>query len=208
MEKIKTIEQWLNNALSILKDAVFSNYDIPDNIKISCGFCGVGKPKKEADYKVHVLGICCPSELSTGGFTEIFIDPILDESFRVLDVLVHEVVHAILGSGKGHGKEFKKIAIGVGLEGKMTSTIAGENLAVILKRIVGDIGEYPHKAYQLITNNKESEDSEEKEKPDRIINLRCHDDKILVKTHESNLTERNLEFKCPVCNEQLKRKQK
>lgn len=202
-----TREEWLNKAMEHLIDSVFQGINVPNNIKVSCGFAGVGKPKKMAGFKVHVLGVCCPSELSTGGFTEIFIDPILDESSRVLDVLVHEMIHAILGSGKGHGKEFKKIALSVGLEGKMTSTVASEALKEKLDKIVEQIGEYPHKAYQLIPDEKES-DPEEKEKPDKIINLRCQQDKILVKTHESNLIERELIFKCPVCDEQLKRKEK
>jgi hypothetical protein len=203
-----TREEWLNKAKEILIDSVFSGIDVPENIKVSCGFAGVGKPKKMAGFKVHVLGVCCPSEFSTGGFTEIFIDPVLDESSRVLDVLVHEMIHAILGSGKGHGKEFKKIALSVGLEGKMTSTVAGENLKVKLDNIVEEIGEYPHKAYQLINPDSKKEDEEEKEKPDKIVNLRCLQDKILVKTHESNLTDRSLIFKCPVCEDELKRKAK
>lgn len=203
-----TREEWLNKAMEHMTDSVFQGIDVPNNIKVSCGFAGVGKPKKMAGFKVHVLGVCCSSELSTGGFTEIFIDPILDDSSRVLDVLIHEMIHAILGSGKGHGKEFKKIALSVGLEGKMTSTVASEKLKEKLDKLVEQLGQYPHKAYQLIPDEKDSEDPEEKEKPDKIINLRCLPDKILVKTHESNLLERALVFKCPVCDEQLKRKEK
>lgn len=206
MQKI-TREDWLQKAMEHMIDSVFHDFDVPTNIKVSCGFAGVGKPKKEAGFKVHVLGVCCPSEFSTGGFTEIFIDPVVDESSRVLDILVHEMIHGILGSGKGHGKEFKKIALAVGLEGKMTSTVASDKLKETLDKIVEQLGQYPHKAYQLIPAEKE-DDGEEKQKPDKIINLRCLQDKILVKTHESNLTERELTFKCPVCDEQLKRKEK
>jgi predicted SprT family Zn-dependent metalloprotease len=200
MTKI-TREEWLNTALNRI-EPLFGDIKFPDNIRVSCGFCSIAKPKKIVGIKIHVLGVCCPSEFSNGGFTEIFIDPIVDDSSRVLDILVHEVIHAILGSGKGHGKEFKQLALSVGLEGKMTSTTASPELKEKLDKIVEEIGEYPHKAYELKEKDGEPEEKEKKEKQ-KIINLRCKEDDILVKTHETNITEREIMFTCPVCNNEL-----
>jgi len=62
----------------------------------------------------------------------------------VLPTLVHELAHGALGNDKGHGKEFKKLATALGLEGKMTSTNAGAALVARCADVVKLLGEYPH----------------------------------------------------------------
>jgi hypothetical protein len=45
-----------------------------------------------------------------------------------------------------HGKEFKRLAVAVGLEGKMTATVASESLKQRLNALISEIGAYPHAA--------------------------------------------------------------
>lgn len=188
-------ENWLNKAVQELKDTLLTEEELPEKLKVSCGFC----------VKKNAIGICCPPVGSKDGYTEIFIDPQLDESCRVLDVLLHELIHAILGSGRGHGKAFKKIALRVGLLEPVTATTASAELNEKLKKIVERIGEYPHSAYIKPTKAKE----ESKDKEDKaMVNLRCKDEcDILVKTLKSYLVKRNLTFSCPVCGDNLKNKE-
>ena len=58
---------------------------------------------------------------------QIFISPALGDPVDVLDTLVHELVHAVDNCEHKHGKEIKKIALSIGLEGPMRSAGAGKN---------------------------------------------------------------------------------
>ena len=89
-----------------------------------------------------------------GKTPNVFISPILDDSQRVLDVLVHELVHVAVGCQCGHRGPFKRLATGLGLTGKMTATVAGEDLLVRLGTIISAIGEYPHEALIPAPNPK------------------------------------------------------
>ena len=75
---------------------------------------------------------------------EIFVSPVLAEPIRVLDVLAHELVHAAVGNEHKHGKVFKRAALAIGLEGKMTQTRAGPVLQERLAEVYQVVGAYPH----------------------------------------------------------------
>jgi hypothetical protein len=53
-------------------------------------------------------------------------------------------VHAVDDCQSGHGDNFKKIALDVGLKGPMRSAGAGESLKQDLIRIVESLGSFPH----------------------------------------------------------------
>jgi hypothetical protein len=83
----------------------------------------------------------------------IFISPLLNNdkakdggSARVLDVLLHEMIHAVMPEGEGHGRKFAKAAMALGLEGKPTHTTAGEALKAKLVALVKKLGPIPHAA--------------------------------------------------------------
>jgi|TARA_R110000744_G_scaffold249684_2_gene365939 hypothetical protein len=134
-----TRENWLMEAIEPLQATVFGNHAIPGDVRITCGF-----PSKGATAKRTTIGECWPRSRSANGVNEIFISPLLDDSVDVLAVLVHELVHAIDDCQHGHGKEFRDIAIDVGLTGKMTATTATPELAEQLAGIQAELGNYPH----------------------------------------------------------------
>lgn len=102
--------------------------------------------KKALSVKNRTIGQCWPSEASEGGLIEIFISPAIAESTRVLDVLLHEMLHAAVGNQHKHDRVFSAACGAVGLDGKPTATIAGEDLLGDLAEIVRTIGcEYPHR---------------------------------------------------------------
>ena len=98
---------------------------------------------------VRHIGQCFATSMSASGENEMFISPVLEEPVEVLATLVHEIVHAIDDCQNSHGKAFKKIALAVGLEGKMRSTHAGDALQLKLKAIAEHIGEYPHQRIKI-----------------------------------------------------------
>ena len=112
---------------------------IPDlPYRVSCSFPG-GPGKKKG-----VVGQCWSPSSSGDRTTEIFISPVEDRAVEVLDTLVHENVHRIVGNKHGHKAPFKRLALKVGLEGKMTSTHAGEALREKLTELAEELGTYPH----------------------------------------------------------------
>lgn len=132
-------EEYLNagvNELSVLFKA--QGYDLPE-VNVSCSWAG-GAGKKQS-----TIGQCWPTELSGATINEIFISPAIEDSVRCLDILAHELIHAIDNCEHGHRKEFSRIMKDIGLEGKPTATHAGERLHAELSEIVSRIGEYPHK---------------------------------------------------------------
>ncbi len=130
-------EQYLNEGVQHLA-TLFADkgYEVPE-VRVSCSWPGGGSALKR-------VGECWPRRLSAGNVNEIFISPRIDDAVKALDILAHELVHAVDDCQHGHRKEFTKIMRAIGLEGKPTATHAGERLHDELASIVADIGEYPH----------------------------------------------------------------
>jgi len=134
-----TREEWLEAAFKAL-DAKFFNengYELPKT-RVSCGWPKAGGSK--------CIGQCFYPEGSADETTEIFISPEMDDSARVLDILLHEMIHASTGPGVGHKGIFRKMAKEFGLEGKMTATTVsdGSELHITLTSIIEKLDKYPH----------------------------------------------------------------
>jgi hypothetical protein len=168
-------EEWLNTlrqAVSPLFAA--SEFPLPDNIRVSCGFPKGGR---------KAVGQCWSTEASEDGTYEIFISPVLADTAIVAATLVHELCHAAAGTEAKHKGEFKRCAEAMGLEGKMTATHAGENLAIHLSSLVP--GPYPHAELTLKTRAKEGT---------RLIKVQCPQCDYTVRT-----TRKWLEVGVPTC---------
>jgi hypothetical protein len=138
-------EAWLNTITNRHIRPLFASkgYTIPDNIRLSCSQSSSGIHTK-SHQKRFTLGECYPASMSSDNTIEILIVPTLADSVRVVDVLIHELCHATVGNKEGHNNVFGACARSVGLEGKMTSTKAGEWLTAMIAEWVKVEGEYPH----------------------------------------------------------------
>lgn len=133
-----TREEWLQNAIAKLRvDFASHGASYPENLRVSVGWPG-GRGSR-----LKTIGEYWQARASADEVPCIFISPILGEPIRALDVLVHELIHAAKPNA-GHGKEFKRLALALGLEGKMTATIAGERLKQRLNTLLAELGPYPH----------------------------------------------------------------
>jgi hypothetical protein len=139
---IQVRESWLNQAIGVIDTRLFKPQKIalPEKLRISVGFPGGGRRGKGT----HRIGECWFPECSADQHTEIFIHPEIADPIDVLAIVIHELVHA--SGQQGHGKEFKTVAIALGLTGKMTATTAGPELTSTLAEIVKDLPAYPHGA--------------------------------------------------------------
>lgn len=134
-------EAWLMDATRELAGIIaVHGVTVPD-VRVSVGF-----PKGGTRGNHKAIGQCWSGACATDGVPQVFIHPELVESARVLDVLLHEVIHAAVGTKHGHRGEFARVAKAAGLEGKMTATVAGHALRTRLLEMVERLGEYPHAA--------------------------------------------------------------
>lgn len=147
---MNTREEWLIKALDIVRFHILgmSSATVPTTTRVSCGFPG-GASRK-------AIGQCWSTLNSADGSTEIFISPVLSDAARVLDVLVHEAVHAAVGVQHGHKRPFASVARLCGLEGKMTATVASPELKTIIAIWIQQLGSYPHATLSMSTQKKQS----------------------------------------------------
>ena len=147
MTKYTTRESWLLAAVDLLRPIFLDkNHVIPPDVMVSCGFASTGT-------RSHHVGQCWSKRSSTNDQNQIFISPALHEPVEVLDTLMHELVHAVDDGQHKHGKEFKKIALSLGMKGPMRSADAGPELKERLTQLAQKLGAYPHGKLQ-VTHHK------------------------------------------------------
>lgn len=117
-----------------------SGEELAGRVRFTCGWPSKGGLAR----KRQVLGECWSMFNSVNHNSEIFISPTIENPIRALDILTHELGHAALGPKAKHNRGFKKFCDLVGLEGKPTATVAGEDLTAALQKIVDVMPAYPH----------------------------------------------------------------
>lgn len=163
-----TREEWLNAALAALRPLfqTKAGVEIPTDARVSVGFPGGGSARKR-------IGECWPRARSKDKVNEIFLNPTLSDPLQMLDVLAHEAIHAVDDCVSGHKKAFKSVAVAIGLEGKMTSTHAGEALKAELQAIIDALPPLTHGALDLAGRKKQ---------PTRLLKLECSDCGMIIRT--------------------------
>lgn len=158
--KHDTREAWLNHAAAVIAghfNGEFLEHFGEEggkhltNLLVSAGF-----PSKMGLTKR--IGECWRAEAS-GDKTQhhIFINPRLEDPIEVVATLAHEMVHAADNGENGHKGPFVKMVRDMGLEGKATATVAGEDFRVFVGKVLDEVGEYPHvKLVALATAKKQS----------------------------------------------------
>ncbi|MEY4001392.1 MAG: hypothetical protein RI968_510 [Pseudomonadota bacterium] len=141
-----TREAWLLFAVNALAPLFTAKgYQVP-RVRVSCAIPSTSR-------RGSAVGQCWSSKSSDDGVNEIFISPVHADPIEVLDTLTHELVHAVDDCAHRHGKEFKKIAHDIGLEGKMIHASAGpalrQKLAAIAVDLTATVGPYPHAAMRV-----------------------------------------------------------
>lgn len=140
--KYETREQWLEAAVVQLKRLIPAKYNVPA-VRVSLSW----PSSKGLGTKKRAIGECWSKDCSADGLHQLFISPLLEDPldpYGVLATELHELGHAIVGVECGHKKPFKDFVRDVGLEGKATSTFAGEKLIAEFKVILAELGPYPH----------------------------------------------------------------
>lgn len=200
-------EQWLRGAMGIISKAWAKlGVIVPADAQVSCSFPGGGSAHKR-------IGECWPRARSKANVNELFINPVLEDSGRVLDVLGHEMLHAVDDCASKHGTTFSKNSKKVGYSGGKQSSAVELAAHALIASVITAQGPYPHKEV-VITKKLRNEshglhkficsvqDEEITEKPDVLYSTakqvdmygnpkcRCHGEEMTPMNREKkNLLE-------------------
>jgi hypothetical protein len=148
--KFSTREEWLNAAVLALRP-LFDEQGAADfpRLRVSCGW-----PK---GARGKAIGQAWHPSSSGDATAELFISPELEKltGYGVVDTLLHELIHAVVGNEAGHKGPFRKLAKSFGLSGKMTATFAEGELETRLLELVADLGHYPHAELSKLSVTKQ-----------------------------------------------------
>src|SRR6266851_5655000 len=111
-------EAWLVALVEAWRPTLSKIGSLPE-VRITCGF----PSKRGLARRRLAVGECWAPCYSVAGRVEIFISPLIDDSFQVAHIVLHELLHAVLRCEHGHRGPFKRAATHVGLVGRPTSTI-------------------------------------------------------------------------------------
>lgn len=158
-DKAVTREDWLLLAVAALRlpfaDAGLS---IP-TVRVTCGFPSNAK-------RSGAIGECWSSKASDDGTVEILISPTVDQPRAVLEVLVHELVHAC--GHMNHGARFGAACVKVGLTpvgSSWKSTKGGSTFDDRYATVLAGLGPYPHAKLNI--------GRETKTQPTRMLKAVC-----------------------------------
>jgi len=152
MEMNSERTKWIESAYSALRTELMP--ECPERVTITFGFPSKGARKG----KYQRLGECAHGFIQGLDLADnksfITLNPcIFDNPSRVLDVLLHEMIHVAYPTS-GHKGDFRKTALRVGLIGAMTATQAGPVLQITLDKILSLLPEMPKGHGELTAKTK------------------------------------------------------
>lgn len=133
-----TREEWLTAAGTLLEPLFIEAGLTPAPARASVGFPVGTRGRNKTIGQCHYA--------AADGVPQIFIHPTLVDPVEVLATLAHELVHAYLPVGTSHKRPFAIAVQAIGLEGKPTATVAGEEFKATAAQLIEVLGDYPHAA--------------------------------------------------------------
>lgn len=195
MNKLQTREEWLVAAVAALGEVVFA----PASIELPAVRVSVGWPGGRGS-KNNVIGQCWSTGAAKDKTANLFISPVLDDAARVLDVLAHELIHAVDDCQNGHKGPFARMAKAIGLTGSMRATVASDELKATLSALVTDrLGAYPHAALVTMAGT-----SGTPKQTTRMLKVECGSTGYTARTTAKWLDAYGAP-KCPCCDEEMQR---
>ncbi len=133
-----TSESWLRAATDELRPYFAKlGYTLSEKMRFSIAFTSTGK-------RGNIPGECWHPEASEDGYYKIILRPDTSDPVEILGILVHELAHSLLPPSVKHGKDYRKIANRIGLEGEMRHARPDPILRERLQSIVNNIGALPN----------------------------------------------------------------
>lgn len=146
-----TREEWLIKLAKKLEILFQENGAKLPKYRVTCGFPSAGG----LSARNRSIGQCWSPSASADQTTEMIIGITQDDSMKVAGVLAHEMIHAAVGLECGHRGSFRKLALAIGLEGKMTKTTESEAFKQRVQPMLDDLGPYPHAKIDATNRKKQ-----------------------------------------------------
>lgn len=183
-------EDWLTQLLdrSVRDHFQRAGYKVPENVRVTCGF----PSRSGLSKKRRAIGECWDSDMSEDGNFQISVSPVLSDPVKVAGVIVHEVVHAVVGLKCQHKGPFSKCATAVGLTKPWTATGETDELKASIREWIELLGPYPHGALTPKTKSREV---------GRMLLLQCECG-LKIRTTQKWIDEYGPEWPCP-CGSKL-----
>lgn len=141
-------EAWLTALVSEIRPAFEAiGFPLPALIRVTCGF-----PSRHARSLNRAIGEHWSPSASSDGTHEILISPVEDDPVKVAAILFHELSHAACGNT--HRGDFVAAVRMLHLEGKPTSTFAGQKFHDEWSALIDSLGPYPHAALRVGADRK------------------------------------------------------
>jgi hypothetical protein len=177
-------EAWLERLVELLRPSFHDlGYPLPPVVRVSVGF-----PSRQGRAKHRRrIGECWSGDCADDAAPQVFISPLLDQP-EADHVLVHELVHAAVGTACGHRGKFRRLALGLGLTGSMRATIAGPALRQRLDALALRLGPYPHAVLRV--------DAQTRRPGSRLLKLACKCGRIV---RASKQVIAGAEIQCTAC---------
>jgi hypothetical protein len=138
---------------------------LPEKVRVGVGFPSKGQ-------RSRVLGECWHSGVAADGAREIILRP--DHGQHQIDklapVLVHELLHASLPDGEGHGPTFRRCMPLVGIVGDSKSTEGGLDFLRIWGATLSACGSFPQAEMRIAV-------AQTKKQPTRMIKCCCRNER-------------------------------
>jgi hypothetical protein len=99
---------------------------------------------------------------------EIFISPLMDDAVKVAATVVHELIHAAIGTKHGHDPKFAAKARAMLLDGKPTATFASEAFKQRVAPLLEQVGAYPHSRMEPGLSGRKKQST-------RLMKVICND---------------------------------
>jgi hypothetical protein len=138
--KVPNREAWLRAAYAMLRKDLLP--EAPEHCAVTWGFPSRGATSRRR----RTIGECW-SRSGINGKVEgdhiILVSPTISEPAKIVDTLLHEMVHASLPEGTGHRKGFSRLAARVGLVKPWTATTASPELKAKIEAMLAKLGPWP-----------------------------------------------------------------
>lgn len=140
--KHATREGWLMAAVDLLRPE-FAKRGAPlPRVRVAHGF----------PVSAGALGECWADSVSRDATREIFTTPACDNAADLLFILTHELAHAALPSGAGHGRTWRRIVDAFGMihgDGGTYIGNGGPKFLAFIQPIMHALGPFPHAAMSI-----------------------------------------------------------
>ena len=184
-----TREEWLHTAARLLLDEVI----LPETIaprppfRVSCGW-------PEGRRSAGAIGVCYRRDRSADGHNEIFVSPNAADAALVIEILLHELIHAVDDCRDGHKGRFAEIALKVGFQRPLTTRNPNPSLEELCRFYAAELGEYPHAQLQ-----KTDDDDGEAGNGNRQLKLECGHCGIIMRASRAVIKKIGVDAACPAC---------